>query len=169
MAQKYCSSCGTELREGSVFCSNCGTSIERPVVRNREIRGIFDYYKEALRKYADFSGRASVREFWMFVVGNLIIGFLGGIAVLILAILIGLGSRNYILGALVYMIIAGGYGLYIIIPSISIAVRRLHDQDKSGAFYFITFIPYIGPIIILIFMCLQGNLGVNQYGDVSEF
>lgn len=169
MAQKYCSSCGTELREGSVFCSNCGTSIERPVVRNREIRGIFDYYKEALRKYADFSGRASVREFWMFVVGNLIIGFIGGIGVLILAILIGLSSRNYYLGALVYIILVGGYGLYIIIPSISITVRRLHDQDKSGAFYFITFIPYIGPIIILIFMCLQGNSGVNQYGDVSEF
>ncbi len=169
MAQKYCSSCGTELREGSVFCSNCGTSIERPVVRNREIRGIFDYYKEALRKYADFSGRASVREFWMFVVGNLIIGFLGGIGVLILSVLIGMSSENYFLGALVYIILVGGYGLYIIIPSISIAVRRLHDQDKSGAFYFITLIPYIGPIIILIFMCLQGNSSVNQYGDVSEF
>lgn len=169
MAQKYCSSCGTELREGSVFCSNCGTSVEKPVVRNREIRGIFDYYKEALRKYADFSGRASVREFWMFVVGNLIIGFLGGIAVTIIAVLIGLSSRNTILGALVYMIIAGGYGLYIIIPSISIAVRRLHDQDKSGAFYFITLIPYIGPIIILIFMCLQGNLGINQYGEPSDY
>ena len=105
----------------------------------------------------------------MFVVGNLIIGFLGGIAVLILAVLIGLSSKNYFLGALVYMIIAGGYGLYIIIPSISIAVRRLHDQDKSGAFYFITLIPYIGPIIILIFMCLQGNLGINQYGEPSDY
>lgn len=169
MAQKYCSSCGVELREGSQYCSNCGTSIEKSVVRNREIRGIFDYYKEALRKYADFSGRASVREFWMFVVGNLIIGFVGGIVALILGILLAYTYQNYWIGFLVYLILVGGYGLYILIPSIAISVRRLHDQDKSGAFYFITFIPYIGPIIILIFMCLQGSLGSNLYGNPSEY
>ena len=168
MTQKYCSNCGSELREGSVFCSNCGTSIYKPVVRNREIRGIFDYYKDALRKYADFSGRASVREYWMFVVGNLIIGFVGGLGALILAFIIGLGTDIYALGFLFYIIVVGGYGLYIIIPSISITVRRLHDQDKSGAFYFLTFIPYVGPIVILVFMCLQGNTGLNQYGEPSE-
>lgn len=168
MAQKYCSNCGSELREGSVFCSNCGTSIDKPVVRNREIRGIFDYYKDALRKYADFSGRASVREYWMFVVGNLIIGFVGGLGALILAFIIGLGTDIYGLGFLFYILVVGGYGLYIIIPSISITVRRLHDQDKSGAFYFLTFIPYVGPIVILVFMCLQGNTGSNQYGEPSE-
>lgn len=168
MAQKYCSNCGSELREGSVFCSNCGTSIDKPVVRNREIRGIFDYYKDALRKYADFSGRASVREYWMFVVGNLIIGFVGGLGALILAFIIGLGTDIYGLGFLFYILVVGGYGLYIIIPSISITVRRLHDQDKSGAFYFLTFIPYVGPIVILVFMCLQGNTGLNQYGEPSE-
>lgn len=168
MAQKYCSNCGSELREGSVFCSNCGTSIDKPVVRNREIRGIFDYYKDALRKYADFSGRASVREYWMFVVGNLIIGFVGGLGALILAFIIGLGTDIYGLGVLFYVLVVGGYGLYIIIPSVSISVRRLHDQDKSGAFYFLTFIPYVGPIVILVFMCLQGNTGINQYGEPSE-
>lgn len=168
MAQKYCSNCGSELREGSVFCSNCGTSIDKTVVRNREIRGIFDYYKDALRKYADFSGRASVREYWMFVVGNLIIGFVGGLGALILAFIIGLGTDIYALGFLFYIIVVGGYGLYIIIPSISITVRRLHDQDKSGAFYFLTFIPYVGPIVILVFMCLQGNTGSNQYGEPTE-
>ena len=168
MTQKYCSNCGSELREGSVFCSNCGTSIDKPVVRNREIRGIFDYYKDALRKYADFSGRASVREYWMFVVGNLIIGFVGGLGALILAFIIGLGTDIYGLGFLFYILVVGGYGLYIIIPSISITVRRLHDQDKSGAFYFLTFIPYVGPIVILVFMCLQGNTGLNQYGEPSE-
>jgi len=168
MTQKYCSNCGSELREGSVFCSNCGTSIDKPVVRNREIRGIFDYYKDALRKYADFSGRASVREYWMFVVGNLIIGFVGGLGALILAFIIGLGTDIYGLGVLFYVLVVGGYGLYIIIPSVSISVRRLHDQDKSGAFYFLTFIPYIGPIVILVFMCLQGNTGINQYGEPSE-
>jgi len=168
MAQKYCSNCGSELREGSVFCSNCGTSIDKPVVRNREIRGIFDYYKDALRKYADFSGRASVREYWMFVVGNLIIGFVGGLGALILAFIIGLGTDIYGLGVLFYVLVVGGYGLYIIIPSVSISVRRLHDQDKSGAFYFLTFIPYIGPIVILVFMCLQGNTRSNQYGEPTE-
>lgn len=56
------------------------------------------------------------------------------------------------------------YGLAVIIPSIAVAVRRLHDIGKSGAWFFISLIPYIGTIWLLVLLCLEGEEGENQYG-----
>lgn len=54
--------------------------------------------------------------------------------------------------------------LATIIPSIAVTVRRFHDQDKSGWFYLLGFIPYVGGIVAFIFMCIDGTPGPNQYG-----
>jgi uncharacterized membrane protein YhaH (DUF805 family) len=54
--------------------------------------------------------------------------------------------------------------LALIVPSIAVAVRRLHDQDKSGGWYFIGFIPFIGGIWLLVLMCTEGTRGPNRYG-----
>jgi uncharacterized membrane protein YhaH (DUF805 family) len=51
-----------------------------------------------------------------------------------------------------------------LIPSIAVQVRRFHDQDKSGWFVLLNFIPSIGGIIVLVFMCLEGTRGPNRYG-----
>ena len=75
------------------------------------------YYLEALKKYTVFNGRARRKEYWMFVLFNVIIAFVLGI----IDNLIGTTPIIYIL-----------YMLAIIIPSISVAVRRLHDIGKSG-------------------------------------
>ena len=56
------------------------------------------------------------------------------------------------------------FALAIFIPALAVVVRRLHDQDKSGWFILIQFIPYIGGIIMLIFMCIEGTKGENRYG-----
>lgn len=169
MEQKYCSNCGTELRVGSVYCSNCGINVEQPIyTKNRSPKGIFDYYKDALNKYAVFSGRASLYEYWYFVLANMIIGFVGTITVIVISLLIYVITQNPVLPIIVYILIAGGYGLYIVIPSVSIAIRRLHDQNKSGAWYLIVLIPYLGALILFILMCLRGTLGYNQYGNPSE-
>lgn len=51
-----------------------------------------------------------------------------------------------------------------IVPSIAVQVRRFHDQDKSGWFVLLGFIPYVGGLIVLVFMCLEGTSGPNKFG-----
>jgi uncharacterized membrane protein YhaH (DUF805 family) len=57
------------------------------------------------------------------------------------------------------------WSLFIFIPNLAVTIRRLHDQDKSGWFYLIALIPLIGPLILLIFMFLEGTRGPNRFGD----
>jgi uncharacterized membrane protein YhaH (DUF805 family) len=66
----------------------------------------------------------------------------------------------FIIGVVLLVI----FYLAVLIPSIAVAVRRLHDQDKSGAYYFVNFIPYVGGLIFLILMVIEGTPGPNQYG-----
>jgi len=169
MEQKYCSNCGTELRVGSVYCSNCGVNVKKPTyTKNRSPKGIFDYYKDILKKYAVFNGRSSLYEYWYVVLANMIIVFVGTISLFVFSLILFAISQNPYISIVIYMFIAGGYGLYILIPSIAITVRRLHDQDKSGVWYFIVLIPYLGALVLFIFTCIRGTPGFNQYGNPSE-
>ena len=110
-----------------------------------------------VRRYADFSGRSRRKEFWMFQLGI----FLLYIAVLILAAILGAISET--LSGIVMIIFAIAM-LGLIIPSIAVAVRRMHDQDKSGWMLLLGLIPLIGSIILLVFYCTEGTPGPNQYG-----
>lgn len=71
------------------------------------------------------------------------------------------------LGALpwVLMGLIGLWALFIFIPNLAVTIRRLHDQDKSGWFYLLAFIPIVGSIVILIFMVLEGTRGPNRFGE----
>lgn len=109
-----------------------------------------------LQRYADFSGRSRRKEYWMFTLG-----------VIIVAIVL-----SFVEGALgIGGMVGGIYGpltllfvLAVIIPSVAVQVRRFHDQDKSGWFVLISFIPFVGGIIVLVFMCLEGTPGNNRFG-----
>ena len=129
-----------------------------------------------LRRYADFDGRSRRKEYWMFVLFNAIIL---GIAMALLwpslvahhvemteAGVVTSTAATSRMGALPMIIIAGIalYSLAILIPAIAVQVRRFHDQDKSGWFVLLNFIPYIGSLIVLVFMCLEGTRGENRYG-----
>ena len=114
-----------------------------------------NWYLEVLKKYAVFSGRARRKEYWMFFLFNLII-------TLVLALidsLTGTFSSQAGLGLL-----SGLYSLAVLIPSIAVTVRRLHDTGRSGWWILIGLIPVIGGIILLIFMVLDSEPGENQYG-----
>lgn len=156
---KYCSNCGAELNEGAVVCVQCGHAIPRTFVK--DTRGMVDLYRLAIVRYANFSGRASVREYWMFTLFNIVFAFawvFTGIFLVNIA-----GSDNYPLFFFL-VFISFLYGLFLVIPSIAISVRRLHDQNKSGAWYFINWVPVLGGIIFLFLMITAGDYTENQYG-----
>ncbi len=110
-------------------------------------------YLEAFKKYADFQGRASRREYWMFFGVNLGFAVVLGIAETIM--------NTKILGLL--------YSLAILVPSLAIGVRRLHDTNRSGWWLLITLIPIVGAIILIVFALQASQNEGNRYGGgVSE-
>jgi len=114
-----------------------------------------NYYTSVLKKYAVFSGRASRKEFWMFILFNLIFG----IVAMILDNVLGIAMKGANYGP-IYLL----YILAIILPCLAVEVRRLHDTGRSGSWWFIVLIPFVGPICFLVLMCLDSNLGENKYG-----
>lgn len=117
-----------------------------------------------LKRYADFSGRSRRKEYWMFVLLLVILGavlgmFTGGFAAMTdptgAAAESAMGAGSIIMGL---------FYLAILIPAIAVQVRRFHDQDKSGWFVLLSFIPLVGGIIVLVFMCLEGTKGENRFG-----
>ncbi len=108
-----------------------------------------NWYLEVLRKYAVFSGRARRMEYWMFLLINVIIA----VAFAIIDSLLGIQG-----------VLGGLYSLAVLIPSIAVAVRRLHDTNRSGWWILINFIPLIGLIIFIVFAVQDSTPGANRYG-----
>ena len=113
------------------------------------------WYIKVLKKYAVFSGRARRKEYWMFVLFNLIfycvlffIEKIAGITPI----------SNY------YSILATIYSLAVLIPSLAVTVRRLHDTNRSGLWLLNALVPFVGPIILLVFLAADSQPGENQYG-----
>jgi len=115
-----------------------------------------NYYLAVLNKYAVFNGRAGRAEYWYFVLFNFLIMLGLNILTAALGKVPGLGV---ILG-----LTAGLYALAMIIPSLAVAIRRLHDTGKSGWMMLLCLIPLIGSIIVIVFMILDSQPGANQYG-----
>jgi len=114
-----------------------------------------NWYLEALKKYAVIDGRARRKEYWFFVLFYIIIVFVLGF----IDSMTGIFSNQYGVGLL-----SGIFGLAMIIPSITVAVRRLHDTDRTGWWILIAFIPLIGGIWLLILFVLDSTPGDNKYG-----
>ena len=104
-----------------------------------------------LRRYADFNGRSRRKEYWMFFLAY----------VLILAVTGILYEISHVVGGLIAAVVVLG----LFIPSLAVQVRRFHDQDKSGWFVLLSIIPYIGGLIVLVFMAIDGTRGPNRFGE----
>lgn len=128
---------------------------------------MIDWYKQVVfENYANFNGRARRSEYWYFYLCNFIISLVFGLLILF----VGSNSGNGAFGTAFYALygILCIYGLLIIIPTIAVSVRRLHDIGKSGWYYLVGFIPVIGGIILLIWFATEGNPGKNEYGDCPK-
>ncbi len=115
-----------------------------------------NWYKQALlRNYATFSGRARRKEYWYFTLGN-------AIAALVLTMVdLGAGTFNE---ELEIGLFSGLYLFAVLIPSIAVSVRRLHDTGRSGWWLLIGLIPLVGVLVIFYFTVLDSEPGANQYG-----
>jgi uncharacterized membrane protein YhaH (DUF805 family) len=125
-----------------------------------------NWYVKALKQYVDFSGRARRREYWMFFLVNLVI-------VIVLSLvdtMLGTGGFRATSGGGSFYaanslgLLSGLYSLGVLLPAIAVAVRRLHDTDRSGWWILIGLIPIIGGIVLLVFYVLEGTRGPNRFG-----
>lgn len=114
-----------------------------------------EWYLKVLKQYADFNGRARRKEYWMFVLFNVIFT----IAAAILDNVLGIAIEGIGYGPIYFI-----YALGILIPSLAVAVRRLHDIGKSGWMIFIVLIPIIGSIWLLVLLVKDSQPGENEYG-----
>ena len=100
--------------------------------------------------YADFEGRADRKTFWTFVIINFLISI--AITVVIGVVSDGLAS-----------LLSGLFGLAVLLPSVGLGIRRLHDTGKTGWLMLLALIPVAG-LVLLYFMALEGERGPNAYG-----
>lgn len=108
-----------------------------------------EWYLKVLKNYVGFQGRAQRKEYWMFVLFNFIVS-------IVLAILESILNISSVL--------TGLYSLAVLLPSLAVGVRRLHDTGRSGWWLLISLIPLIGTIILLVFLCQDSQENANQYG-----
>ncbi len=116
------------------------------------------WFTIALKKYAVFGGRARRKEYWMFSIVAFLISFVLGLA----DRATGSVSKQGIglLGLLA--------NLFFLIPSLAVLVRRLHDTDRSAWWLLLTIIPFLGWLILLIFILLDSQPGENRFGQCPK-
>ena len=116
---------------------------------------IWTAVNSCFEKYSTFQGRASRSEYWYFFLFSLICAVLLQIA-------------DYSLGIVFWPIGFGycslGWFVITILPNISVTVRRLHDTNRSGWWYWLGAVPLVGGIILIVWACTKGTQGTNRFG-----
>ena len=172
---KYCPTCGAEPDPKAVICVKCGCALKpfqtqpnnklngKPLILNNNVNTFKESIISCFNKYIDFSGRACRAEYWFWgcFLFFVFIAYWGLINIAI-GNVISYGYNEDALMSIniIYWICCLG----LLLPSLAVTVRRLHDIGKSGWWYFIGLIPLIGGIILLFWMCQDGEPSNNQYG-----
>ncbi len=119
---------------------------------------VWEYMIMPLKKYSDFKGRSRRKEYWYFTLLMIII-------IVPLAFTFGVLSESgneeigmIPIGILVLFVLA------LFVPSLAVTVRRLHDTGRSGWWYLVSLIPYVGNLILIIFTVQDSKPGSNQWG-----
>ena len=108
-----------------------------------------EWYLSVFRRYAEFTGRSRRKEYWMFALVNAIVWL----------VLYVVGKQS-----LVLLIILAIYAVAVLVPSLAVTVRRLHDTGRSGWWWLISFVPFVGAIVLLVFLCQDSQAGSNPWG-----
>jgi uncharacterized membrane protein YhaH (DUF805 family) len=116
-----------------------------------------NWYFEVLGKYAEFGGRARRMEYWMFTLVSFVVSILIGFGVGFVGGMLGL-DRTMI------TILSFAYSVAVLIPSLAVSVRRLHDTGRSGWWLLIVVVPLVGAIVLLVFSLQDSEQGTNAYG-----
>jgi uncharacterized membrane protein YhaH (DUF805 family) len=116
----------------------------------KEREGSMQWYIAVLKKYAEFSGRARRQEYWMFFLFNVLIAFAMGFVLGLIGGILGIGTALSDPAAVIY-------SLGVLLPSIAVGVRRMHDIGRSGWWIIV-------PFVNLVFLCLDSQPGSNEYG-----
>ena len=147
-----CPTCGKEYEDSVTYCGICGTYLQNGNVdsfsqapRNNPTWAI----RAGFRNYFNFNARATRSEYWWWIlffwiwVSFIFVGY---------SVVDSLGT----------VLLFGFLG--ILIPTLSITIRRLHDSGRSGWWLLIFFVPF-GRIVLLVFLCLGSNYGSNRFGQ----
>lgn len=145
----YCPDCKHPVDFGCSRCAACG----RLFLPQK--RSPFDYFAQCISLYATFSGRATRAEYWSFYLVSCLIS------------LIGLCLLPVLQGAAIVLFFL--IGLALVVPSLAVTWRRLHDAGYSGACYFLGCIPIVGGIILLVLLLMDSKSGPNQYGPATKY
>lgn len=189
--ENKCNKCGTVIPPNASWCPNCGA----PVTGNANVQSAnahannarqqgpgqdvhshvhgekegMDYegftfgesiYSCLIRKYATFNGRARRSEYWYFYL------FCVLMSMSLFLFMFASVQVPYMYYAV--MAVYGIFSLGIVIPSLSAMVRRLHDTGRSGWNVLWTLLPFIGSVILLVFLC-QDSGGDNGYGPSPKY
>lgn len=114
-----------------------------------------NWYLQVLKQYAAFSGRSRRKEYWLFVLFSTLIS----IVLVILDAMTGTLRAPSGLGLL-----SGIYALAVLLPSLGVSIRRLHDTNRTGWWLLLGLVPLIGPIVLIVFFASDSNPGDNEYG-----
>ena len=179
----HCPTCGTENAASAAFCTHCGANLASvaapqvpaletepapvfpgqalgagPAIEGEVSPSVMGAFGHCLfRNYANFSGRASRTEYWGFFLTFVLL-------VLIAAFVFGvLVSLDETLGLGVLILGVLGY-FAMILPMLAVTIRRLHDTGRSGWWYLINFVPYVGSIVLFVFVVLPSQEQANQWG-----
>lgn len=120
-----------------------------------------DWYLKVVRNYAYFGGRARRAEFWYFTLVN----FLIILAIQLPGVLVkaALGPNGAPL-ALIFSGLGALYSLAMLVPSLAVHARRLHDTGRSAWWFLIVLVPFVGAVVLIVFEVLDSQPGTNKWG-----
>ena len=151
--EMFCPKCGKENSEGAKFCGSCGADIDKfaapnaakPAIVAGESMTFVKSISTCLSKYVDFKGRASRPEYWWFYLFTVLLSW----------------------GAMIVdssQMLSGLVSIAVLLPSLAVGARRLHDTNRSGWWLLIS-LSVIGLIPLIIWLASKGNEQANDYGS----